>query len=194
MIEVTRVGDMLKVKSPYDPEFISRVKQLGGMWSNHVWNVPARAEPRLRETLMDLYKYNGFPEGPTCSVQVRLIGSYGNDLWIGPVLALHKMSRDRAPILGENTWVVKGQLMAFGGSAKHPRITFEPGTTLQIDDFPMATAQILVSEDPEMYQIVKHVAEFAPYELTVEEQALVGALADLPTERRQVVYNAVADV
>jgi len=57
-IRVVKAGDLLKVSSPFNQEFIAAAKDLGGRWgaAEKTWNIPSKNGELLKNVLRNCYK------------------------------------------------------------------------------------------------------------------------------------------
>lgn len=158
-------GD-LYVESPYDGDFIRRVKQIGGTWHRPDWRVPAAAEEQLRALLWEIYGTDGtHKEEVTLHVHLdHAVPGRQKTLRIGPVVALEKMDRDRAPKVGPGCMMIVGELYDYGGSRANPHITHSEGAVLRVAGVPADLGRKLAEEDPDAYEIEIPEPEEAPEE------------------------------
>lgn len=183
----------LAVKSPYNNDFVSAARQLGGKWNKPVanaWNFNEKDEVRVRELCMNVYGTDGSPM-PTGTIRIVLDkvspSAYTkyDELVIGPIQVLKKFDRDSTPKLGAGCVVVAGKLQSFGGSRNNPRITYDAGTVIEVRDVPQTIINQLVADDPDAYQVVE--SDSNSNDLTAEEKSLVIALQTLPADRLEMI-------
>jgi hypothetical protein len=175
-------GPVIRAISPFSQKFVDGARQLGGKWDGTAWVFDQRHEERVRLLCMEVYGTDGTP-GPVATLHVNLdaLNPDGNELMIGPIQALRKISRDSAPRVGEGCAVIAGGLKNYGGSARYPQITWLPGTVVEVQGVPLPLAQKLAQEKPDAYTLV---IEATPGEgLTPQEQALLDSLKALAPER-----------
>lgn len=182
------------VSSPYNKEFVSRARELGGKWQNNQWNFDARDEDRVRQLCLDVYGTDGSPM-PTTTMRISLdeamklrINS-DSELIVGPITVLRKFDRDSKPALGPGCIVIEGGLESYGGSRNHPRITYKAGTVLEVREVPRVIANQLAADYPEAYSMVDD--GDSSDELAPEEKSLVAALQALSPERLAAVLEQV---
>lgn len=68
-VAVTQHHTALTIYSPYDPQFVSGVKALGGRWDPEArsWSVPLHERDRLRELLLRAYGTDAGLPAPTAA-------------------------------------------------------------------------------------------------------------------------------
>jgi hypothetical protein len=67
------VSNTVGVVSPFNEEFISRARSLGGKWVNKRWEFPGRMEAAVRALCMEMYGTdNGTPRASREALEARL--------------------------------------------------------------------------------------------------------------------------
>lgn len=174
----------LQILSPYNRDFIRRVKQIGGKWSRPYWTVPAKREAQARELLIDVFGTDGADEA-TVTIRIDLAEYYQvadlvDTLIVGPIEILNKMNRDVAPTLNEDAAIITGELLSRGGSRNNPRIEWTEGTVIECDGIPAGVAATYAADYPDAVEIVGEVAPATPAEspLIVPLSTLYQQIAD----------------
>ena len=141
-IAIKETSGTLRVRSPYEPRFPGRARELGGRWiaSEHEWSFDPRDEARVRELLIAIYGSDGSPT-ETCDVQIRLrdgqtkessLFAFGRYLASAP-------GRDATTRYGAGVVLISGQLEC-GGSRAYPRLVARDAV-LEVRDVPVAALE-----------------------------------------------------
>jgi len=148
MIKISKMADRLYVRTPYHPQFIEYAHNLHGCWEakQKVWCFSSRDEERIRQICHEIFGTDGDDEPLLVTVRVDLdaIKVDGDELYLCGRQVLRKLYRNLPPLLGEDVIVYKGSLKKHGGSRGYPKITWEPGTWLEIRNVPLTLAQKLI--------------------------------------------------
>ncbi|MGN8763928.1 hypothetical protein [Hornefia butyriciproducens] len=172
-MEIIRENNKIKVKSPYNTDFVRKAHELNGKWNNPYWVFREETAESLNSALVEIYG-EGFEEVPRVAVEIDLDafeGTEGNELRIGGVSIAYRPSRDSQVRLAGDTFVKSGGFLSSGGSRNYPEVTWKPGT-------------ILVSSVPETVTGVPGVKVVDPAEerkskLEVEKERLLKRLAEI---------------
>lgn len=124
MINVTKENSKINVESPYNPEFISEAKKIGGRWNPSLmaWQFSATIESNVRELLVEVYGTDG-QETETVTALVRLSGNcFDQDVWqLGRRIAWRDSKK--SPVrLGHGVTIVSGSFESTGGTNREPVI------------------------------------------------------------------------
>lgn len=180
-IKITTTGEgRLAVTSPYDADFVSGVKGLGGRWdgATRCWTVDPRDEAALRGLLREVYGTDGSPEDQADLVTVRWdISRYGhsrgdNEITLAGRMVARRWTRDEAVRLGPNVVLISGGFPAGAGSTKYPAIGPHQGTVVEIRDLPRAAI-----EDIDDVTIVGETVDVEA--LTAKRAQLLADIADI---------------
>lgn len=144
-VETTDRG-RLAVTSPYDADFVSGVKDIGGRWdgASRRWTVDARDEERLRNLLREVYGSDGSPEDEADLVTVRWdISGSGhmrgdNEIRLAGRTIASRPGRDTAVRLGQGVVLISGGFPGSAGSMKYPAVEPREGTIVEVRDLPRA--------------------------------------------------------
>lgn len=142
-ISVTTNDGRIEVRTPYNPDFPSPARGLGGKWngSSKVWTFDVRDEDRVRALVRETYGTDGDDGTTTVNLRIRA-DLYADDdsLWVAGRQIARRLSRDYTVRLGENCVIIGGGFPGSGGSHKNPRLDAEDGTIIEIRDVPAALA------------------------------------------------------
>lgn len=151
----------IAVDTPYNPEFIRRIKQAGGRWdaSRRVWICDARDTDMVREIMRDVYGRDDMPQ-EVVSVRVT-VGEEQITAWRGPVVLF---GRTIASAFGRDSGARVGDGVAFsaggatsGGTMKHWYTVIRPGSVFVVHDVPRAAVEQKLGWDDDYgtYEIIE---------------------------------------
>lgn len=185
-ITVTTENGKTSIRSPYDTDFVSKVKALGGRWdaSTKTWQVDARDEARARDLCREVYGTDGDPvEGADLvTVRVHLAdhevsrreGAHAK--FAGRRIAT-RPGRDDAVRLSEGVVLIEGTLPGCGGSMRYPEIDASQDVIVEVRDIPRATLSL---EREDSYEIVGETrGEVDVDALLTEREALLARIAEI---------------
>lgn len=139
MIKTNKENGIIKVTTPYNAEFVRRVKNLHGTWNDgeRAWEVSEDAEQALTNLLNDVFGYS--PEsdtGETVIVQynaedLRTVDGRRDSITFAGIEIARRRHRDSEVSLHSSTFVVEGAFDRKGGSMGNPRIEECRGVILQ---------------------------------------------------------------
>lgn len=122
--------------SEYNPMFVRKARALHGTWHKPAWEFDASMKDAVRKALMDCYG----DDGTSKMVKVRIdldrccCLDYGESMYLaGKCLIATRFSRDSSVKLPDNVFCVDGYFKNCGGSVKHPCVTWEDGTVVEMD-------------------------------------------------------------
>lgn len=111
-----------KVYTPYNPDFVSKIKGVGGAkWNGteKCWNIPAEAIEVARTIMTDVYGYNDESTNETVSLKLTFKYRYCKDrtdvVMFGKILS-HAYGRDSGAKVGDDVAYICGGATS-GGSA-----------------------------------------------------------------------------
>ena len=132
----------IKIKSPYNKDFISRAKSIQGKWDSPFWIFPEDNISELKDLLIDIYGNCGNLDDtpiPTVTIDVDLDKyEYNTEIKIGSLVAVSRRTRDSNVTYADNVILVKGSFTETGGSRNNPHVAHNPGTVIRIKNLPVA--------------------------------------------------------
>lgn len=124
MMEIKVENGKANVYTPYNPDFVKKIKGIGGAkWdgSEKCWTVPETAIEVVREIMNDVYGYSDVKENETITLKLTFnecVSSACSDVTLfGKVLA-HAHGRDSGASVGDDVAYINGGATS-GGSAKN---------------------------------------------------------------------------
>ncbi len=138
MLEVKYNNDVISVKSDYNKTFVRKAHSLHGVWSGaeRAWKFSSEMTDAVRSLLKECYGDDGY--GKQVKVQIDLdacphVDTDGINLYLcGKVLIATRYDRDHECVLPNGVYCVKGEFYETGGSFKHPRVTWDDGTVVEM--------------------------------------------------------------
>lgn len=138
MLDVKYTDDVILVVSDYNRTFVRKAKSLHGKWNGakRAWEF----EPNMADAVRNLLKECYGDDGCEKQVKVRIdldacphAETDGINLYLcGKVLIATRYDRDHDCILPDDVYCVKGEFYEAGGSFKHPRVTWDEGTVVEM--------------------------------------------------------------
>lgn len=180
-MKITNMGNgRIAIDSPYNPDFVKKIKAAGSRWNGAAWETDERNIETVRSIMCQVY---GRDDRPTETVTVKVTLSQGISEWRGPVILF---GRNIASARGRDSGARVGDGVSFkaggcdsGGSVKNWRTTIDDGSVFIIYDLPkLAVEQRLGWEDE--YGTFEIIAPKDPLAaLKIEKEALLKRLAEI---------------
>ena len=135
---------MAKVFTPYNSDFVAKIKKIGGRkWNSaeKCWEVPETEIDTVREYMMAVY---GETDKADDSEKVTVKVTFNESEWavcdslflFGKAIA-RATGRDSGAKVGDDVTVLSGKLTS-GGSARNWQTRAEDGTVIKVRNVPMA--------------------------------------------------------
>ncbi len=152
-MKLEMVNGAVEVTTPYNPDFVSKIKAMGAQWegTKKVWKVDARAIELVRGVMRDVY---GQDDSPQILVDVRVTFAKEQEktqqgiTLFGRIIASAR-SRDGGAELGEDVVLESGKITS-GGSRQYWTTIIKQGTTLMLYDLPLAAVENKLGWNDEM--------------------------------------------
>lgn len=175
-------GDTFPVTAPYNSEFISAAKRLGGRWDAPEWVFDARDEARVRALLIECYGTDGEIAD---LVTIRIEWTENESAKRASIEANGRTiaradGRDSGARLGDGVVLLDGEFGS-GGSRANWTTTARAGTVVLVRDFPRAAAQALVAAPgrERQYSIEPEAPAVDADALRAERERLVARIAEI---------------
>lgn len=124
MIKIEVKDGVANVYTPYNPDFVKKIKGIGGAkWNGpqKCWTIPQTAIEAAREIMTNIYGYSDIKENETISLKVTfneaVYGSCSDVLLFGKILS-HAYGRNSGAKVGDDVAYISGGATS-GGSAKN---------------------------------------------------------------------------
>lgn len=189
MLKMEKMNGIIRTVTPYNRDFVSRVKTLHATWnaSEKAWDVPEAAEQGLLSILKDIFGYDPASDtGETVTVQynaeaLRTVEGRRDYIAFGGIEIARRRFRDGDVTLHSSTFVVEGAFDRSGGSMGHPRIESCEGVILQTT-MSKQTFDSLSEEIKEKMTIIAKKGNDRKKELEALREKLLKQLADVDIE------------
>ena len=152
-ISITELDGNIFIASPYNPDFVSRIKVAGAKWdaSGKTWVMDTRAIETAREILRDVYGEDD-RGGERVTVRVT-VGEDALEKLQCPVVILGRtvasaQGRDSGARIGEGVSFIR-DAPSSGGSVKNWRTIVPAGSVFDLYDVPLAAAQAALDAQKE---------------------------------------------
>ena len=174
-VRVTEALGVMSVYSPYNGEYVSKARELGGKWNSlrSTWEFDARNRKMVEAVLTEIYGSVG-GEVDAVSVTIKVLKSVteskdGVDLF-GRTLAFARGNKTGAK-LGGGVVLVSGRVGS-GGSMKNWYTEIDGGSVLIVHDIPLQ----MVAKEME-----KQAKQSSPsYSFEIEEEQVIKSVRKLP--------------
>jgi hypothetical protein len=155
MIEIIVTHKLVRVKSPYHPEFPPLARALQGEWDKETkrWTFPADLEEDVRDLLIEIYGTDSddyeavnveYVITDVCAAKTKIFA-------LGRQLV--SRSKFNSPVrLGKGVSVQRGDFPTTGGSPVRPHLGGK-GTVLLVEAVPLLVAQQAEAAAPEFIKI-----------------------------------------
>ena len=184
-IKIIEVNGKISIDSPYNPDFVKRIKVAGGKWNPDTkqWTMDARSIETAREILREIY---GEDDRGGDKVTVRVtIGKEDYNTACGPAVILGRViaraqGRDTGAKVGDGVSFVKGAPTS-GGSMKYWKTVLPAGSIFEIYDVPAVAVETALASQNEAMYTVEAVDMNAPdiEALKAERERLAARIAEI---------------
>ena len=180
-MEIKINGGIADLYTPYNPDFIRRIKGIGGAkWSagEKCWQIPADAVDAAREIMKDVYGYSDTSENETIKIKVTV----NEEIWESrkPVVLFGKVismayGRDSGAKVGEDVSYINGRANS-GGSSQHWKSIVESGSILILSN---VNKNLFEKENPEYDITVEIMDDNDKENLIKERERLLKRIAEI---------------
>lgn len=189
MITIRTTSDQIQIESPYNSEFISRARDLGGRWSGSAWAFDIRDEEAVRQLCLDVHGTDG-RKRDLVDIQITFHtnGSAEREaIQIGGRPIARAQGRDSGARLCDGVVLKSGGGFGSGGSRANWQTTVYEKSVIEVRDFPRSMIE-LINSDRWLHTTLDRSCEFdvvivdrAPNRdsLLAERDALVARLAEI---------------
>ena len=175
-------GGKAAITTPYNPEFVKRVKLLGGRWNGKQWVVPDSAVDAVRGAMQAVYGRTD--EAPTETVTVVATATVEQHAYksayslFGRTLAT-AWGRDSGARIGDGVAFVQGAPES-GGSVKNWSTHIMAGSVIEIYDVPKAAYDAQMADLPSGWEVTtKGEAKLDLDALRAEKERLLARIAEI---------------
>ncbi len=190
-IKISNVdGDRIAIFTPYNPQFVSRVKAAGARWDadKKAWMMPAANVDIAREIMRTVYGRDDMPRAGENLVRVKVTALEDVRVTRGPIVLLGHViasayGRDSGARIGDGVAFVHGAPQS-GGSVKNWKTEISQGSVFILSDVPSTMLGALESAEQcgeKLYQ----------YEVLADDR--VEQLRKLQSRRKELA-DALADI
>lgn len=169
MMQIKVENGMAKVFTPYNAEFVKKIKNIGGRkWNaaDKCWMIPESEIETARQYMMDVYGETDLPdEDGRVTIKVKfneMAFEYTSPITIFGKEIARAWGRDSGAKVGEDVTLLSGSIGS-GGSAKNWRTTIHEGSVFKIRNVAKKALEI-----PNDYNITVEEVE----EATIDRKAL----------------------
>ena len=173
------------IRSPYNADFVRRVKLMGGKWDadSRRWVVCSDAVDAVRKIMVEIYgESDESPAFETVTLIVeflRDVSSPSGPYCLGGKPLAIATGRDSGAKPGEGVAFIEGSPKS-GGSAKNWYTIIPAGCVVEIYHIPKSKAVELLSEQPTYYKVsIKSQNQADREELVREKKKLLERLSEI---------------
>lgn len=184
-IEIKQNSNKIDVFSPYNPEFPSSAKSLGGRWNSveKCWSFDSRDEENVRKLCQDIYGTDG-TESELVTVRIAanrdLESDYCDSFYLFGRQIARATGRDSGAYPCDGVVVVSGRKFQSGGSRKNWKTIIKKDTVFEVRDVPKLAVENEDSYDYKNYcsvEIVENTIDRSA--LIVEREKLLARIAEI---------------
>lgn len=184
-IKIENEGTAAYITSPYNPDFVQRVKALGGRWdaSRKQWKISVNAVDAAREIMSEIYgETDVAPAVETVTLIVNSVEQaeelHGSITLAGKTIAAAS-GRDSGARIGEDVAFRVGAPES-SGSVKNWRTRIPEGCTIEVYNVPKAKAEEIMANPPSWASIcIKDQVKIDRAALEAEKTKLLARLAEI---------------
>lgn len=137
MLEVTYGEKEISVISDYNPNFVRRARAMHGTWQRPAWKFGTAQTDAVRKALMDCYGDDGMVTKVKVHIDLdkceHLSNREVNLYFADKCLIATRYDRDSDCKLPNDVFCIDGYFRGSGGSMKHPFVTWEDGTVVEMN-------------------------------------------------------------
>lgn len=182
-MKISNIGKgKIAVETPYNPNFVSKIKKAGGKWnaSNKTWEIDERSINTVRAIMREVYGQDDLPQ-ELVTVKVT-VGSSISQLR-GPIVMFGRtvasaFGRDTGARIGEGVCFEKGGCRS-GGSMKNWYTFILAGSEITIYDVPKLAVEQKIGWDEDFGSFEVIEADDPLAALRAEKEALLKRLAEI---------------
>ena len=184
-MEIRTNGETAQIFTPYNAEFVSAIKGIGGAkWNRYeqCWEIPESAVEACREIMMRVYGECDIPSGEKVKVRLTFTKDFISDtrqdiVLMGKTVA-HAWGRDSGARPGDDAVFVAGKAKS-GGSMKNWHTCIEEGSVVELHNVPAAAYEKFMSGavDGVTAEIISN--ETNVETLIAERKRLIARLAEI---------------
>lgn len=185
MINVEIVNGKALISSPYNADFVTRIKKCGGRWDSakRVWAINAEALEAARTAMMDVYgETDEAPSGELVTLVIKFAegceSKSRQPLTVAGRVIARAFGRDSGATLGEDVAFVAGGPDS-GGSNAHWLVTVAPGSICELYNVPLTKADEVIADPPNGMEITIKSAKIDAAALKDERDKLLARLAEI---------------
>ncbi len=185
MINVEIVNGKAHIASPYNTDFVARIKKCGGRWDSakRVWVVSVDALEAARAAMMDAYgETDEAHAGELVTLVVNFPERYDADcckpLMIAGKVVARAFGRDSGANVGDGVAFTAGGPDS-SGSRVNWYVTVDPGSVCEIYNVPRAKADEAIADPPRGMEITIKNTKIDTVALKAERDKLLARLAEI---------------
>lgn len=184
-IKIKIENEKAYIYTPYNKNFVQRIKKIRGIWNGNAWVVNYAFVPAVREILKDIYGYDDTDtEIETVTLRITFLESreeYHDDIRLFGKTIASAYGRDSGAKLGEDAALIKGSAYS-GGSVKNWRTIIDAGSVIILNNVP----KIMYEKKKELYnteeimiEVVEKDDEIDVNKLREEKERLLKRIAEI---------------
>lgn len=187
-MKITALGNgKVAIDTPYNPQFVERLKLLGAKWNatKQVWTADERSKDSIRQAMMEVY---GRTDEPCELVDIKITLEQELEEWRGQVFLFGRCiaratSRDSGARVGEGVEFEQGKPRS-GGSVKYWTTKVPAGSVIVLRDVAKGAVEGEVDWQAKYgsYVVLDKASDTRQRELLAEQAQLVKRLAEIETE------------
>lgn len=193
-IKIKKVrGDKIALYTPYNPQFVSKIKAAGARWNaeGKAWTMPAANIDIARDILREVYGHDDTPQPDEKLVRVKVTVLQSVSATCGPIVLLGRViasayGRDSGARVGDGVSFIEGQPRS-GGSMRNWTTDIREGSVFVVVDAPSTLLSTLDAKELNgrkvyQYEILADDRDEQLRKLQARRKELADALADVDAQ------------
>lgn len=184
-IRIETKGEKIYIASPYNADFVSRIKLIGGKWEagSRRWAIKADALEAARKAMMEVYgETDEAPAAETVTLvlefRAEMVKAQGPITIAGKTIAA-AFGRDSGARVGDDVAFIAGAPESCG-SVKNWSTCIPEGSVCEVYRVPKAVAENVIANTDAAYKAhIKGGVKIDREKLIAEKQALLARLAEI---------------
>lgn len=192
-MKITNLGNgKISIETPYNPEFVCRIRKAGGKWNStkRVWECDERGIEAVRAIMREVYGMDDLPQelvAVKVTVQEKAVSQdTGPVILFGRTIA-SAFGRDSGAKVGEGIIFENGGCHS-GGSMKNWYTVIKAGSVFTIFDVPRRAVEEKLGwvDSYGTFEIVENAGPDRRESLEREKAALLARLAEIEEELKSL--------
>lgn len=182
MISIIIENGKAKVYTPYNAEFVTEIKKIGGArWRSNYWEIPENAVDVIRKKMLDIYGYNDISENETVTLKVTANEDIYADksavVFLNKTLA-NAFGRDSGAKVGTDVILISGRISS-GGSRANWESEVHEGAVFELNNVSKTLYEKFLQNPDSTYTVELIENKVDRTALAEEKERLLARIAEI---------------